>query len=255
MRKKTIVDGLEISYIEEGEGSPVLLLHGWGCNGGHWNAVIEGLEADHRVVAPDIPGFGESEEPPETWTTADFADFFEHFLAAIEMQDPVIIGHSNGGRISMMLASRSLARKVILTDSAGIKPHHSASYYAKVYSYKAMKKALSLPLLRDKKEAILDKYRGKTGSADYNAASPGMRRIMSTVLGEDFIPVLKQIKVPTLLVWGSEDTATPLSDGETMESVLKENGVDTALIVFEGRSHFAYLEECPRFISICKAFI
>ena len=43
MRKKTIVDGLEISYIEEGEGSPVLLLHGWGCNGGHWKAVIEVL--------------------------------------------------------------------------------------------------------------------------------------------------------------------------------------------------------------------
>ena len=66
MKKKTIIDGLEISYIEEGEGSPVLLLHGWGCNSGHWNKVIEGLKDEHRVIAPDIPGFGESEEPPET---------------------------------------------------------------------------------------------------------------------------------------------------------------------------------------------
>ena len=66
---------------------------------------------------------------------------------------------------------------------------------------------------------------------------------------------LAKIKVPTLLVWGSEDTATPLEDGKTMESVLKYNGVDTALIVFKGRGHFAYAEEPQRFVAICKSFI
>ncbi|MGN0963236.1 MAG: alpha/beta fold hydrolase, partial [Clostridia bacterium] len=146
MKKKTIIDGLEVSYIEEGEGSPVLLLHGWGCNGGHWNKVIEGLKDEHRVIAPDIPGFGESEEPPETWGTREFARFFEHFMKFLKVERPVIIGHSNGGRISIMLAADGLAGKVILTDAAGIKPHRPASYYAKVYSYKAMKKALSLLL-------------------------------------------------------------------------------------------------------------
>ena len=255
MKKKTIIDGLEISYLEEGEGSPVLLLHGWGCNGGHWNQVIAGLKDEHRVIAPDIPGFGESEEPPETWGTKEYARFFEHFMKFLDVERPVIIGHSNGGRISIMLAADGLAGKVILTDAAGIKPRRPASYYAKVYSYKAMKKALSLPGLRNKKEEILEKHRSKNGSADYNAASPVMRRILSTVVNEDLTPELTRMRVPTLLVWGSEDTATPLSDGEEMESILKEHGVDAALIVFKGRSHFAYLEECPRFISICKAFI
>lgn len=252
---KTIVDGLEINYLDEGEGSPVLLLHGWGCNGGHWNPVFEALKKNHRVVAPDIPGFGESEEPPETWGTKEYAQFFEHFMRALKLEQPVVIGHSNGGRIGILLAAKGCVGKLILTDSAGIKPKRDASYYAKIYSYKAMKKVLSLPVLSAKKEEILEKKRNKAGSADYNAASEGMRRILSKVVNEDLIPYLDQIRVSTLLVWGSEDTATPLSDGEQMETILKKNNVDCALIVFSGRGHYAFLEEKQRFISVCQAFI
>lgn len=252
---KTIVDGLEINYLDEGEGSPVLLLHGWGCNGGHWNPVFEALKEEHRVISPDIPGFGESEEPPENWGTKDFALFFEHFMRNLKIEKPVVAGHSNGGRIGIVLAARGLAGKLILTDSAGIKPKRDASYYAKVYSYKAMKKVLSLPGLNEKKEEILEKRRSKAGSTDYNTASPVMRRILSTVVNEDLTPYLDRIRISTLLVWGSEDTATPLSDGEQMEAILKKNNVDCALIVFSGRGHYAFLEEKQRFISICQAFI
>lgn len=252
---KTIVDGLEINYRDEGEGSPVLLLHGWGCNGGHWAPISEALKKSHRVVAPDIPGFGESEEPPDNWGTKDFALFFEHFMRNLKLTKPVVMGHSNGGRIGIVLAAKGLVGKLILTDSAGIKPKRGASYYAKVYSYKAMKGLLSLPGLNTKKDEILEKRRIKAGSADYNAASPVMRRILSTVVNEDLVPYLEKVRVSTLLVWGSEDTATPLADGEQMEAILKNNGVDCALIVFNGRTHYAFLEEKQRFISICQAFI
>lgn len=252
---KTIVDGLEINYREEGAGSPVLLLHGWGCNGGHWDPVLGTLKESHRVVAPDIPGFGESEEPPNTWGTKEYALFFEHFMRKLKMEQPAVIGHSNGGRIAIALAAKGRAGKLILTDSAGIKPKRDISYYAKIYSYKAMKKVLSLPGFSEKKGELLEKTRGKAGSDDYNAASEGMRRILSTVVNEDLTPLLEQIRVSTLLIWGSEDTATPLADGERMEGILKKNKVDCALIVFNGRGHYAFLEEKQRFISVCQAFI
>ena len=251
MRSKTIVDGLEISYIDVGEGDPVLLLHGWGCNASHWRGVIDALKGEHRVIAADIPGFGKSEEPAEPWHAADFCRFFEHFMKALEIVDPVIIGHSNGGRIAIMLAAKGFAKKLILADSAGIKPRRGVGYYAKVYSYKAAKKILSLA----GKDDLAEKYRDKVGSADYRQASPMMRRILSNVVNEDLRPCLGKIKVPTLLLWGSEDTATPLADGETMERILKEHGVDTALIVFKGCGHFAYAEDAQRFIHICKAFM
>ncbi|MEG2637911.1 MAG: alpha/beta hydrolase [Clostridiales bacterium] len=252
---KAEIDGLSVNYIDEGEGKPILLLHGWGCNGGHWAPVTAGLKENFRVIAPDIPGFGESQEPKEVWGTKEYADFFEKFLSKLNIKKPIVAGHSNGGRISIILGERNLCSRIILTDSAGIIPKRSMNYYAKIYSYKAMKQVLNLPGLKNKKEDILEKRRKKSGSADYQAASPMMRKILSKVVNEDLTPNLANITVPTLLVWGSEDTATPLSDGKTMESILKNTGSDAALIVFEGRGHFAFLEERNRFIKIFEAFI
>lgn len=207
------------------------------------------------MIAPDLPGFGQSDEPAADWGSEDYARCVAAFMKALHMESPIVIGHSNGGRIGILLAAKGYARKLILADSAGIKPHRPLSYYAKVYSYKAAKKILDLPGLHHRKGEILDRYRKKTGSADYNDASPVMRKVLSTVVNEDLKPYLAKIRVPTLLVWGSEDTATPLEDGKTMESILKKNGVDTALIVFKGRGHFAYAEESQRFVDICKSFI
>lgn len=251
----TEIDGLKVNYIDEGVGTPILLLHGWGCNGGHWNVVTEALKNHYRVIAPDIPGFGESDEPPAVWGTKEYTDFFAKFIEKLSLGRPTVAGHSNGGRITIMLAERGLCSRVLLTDSAGIKPKRSAGYYFKVYSYKAMKKTLDLPILKDKKEEILEKKRQKSGSADYQAASPMMRAILSKVVNEDLTPNLAKITVPALLIWGTEDTATPFSDGKEMEAILKEAGSDCALISFEGRGHYAFLEDRIRFIKIFEAFI
>lgn len=252
---KTVIDGLTLNYIDEGQGIPIVLIHGWGCNLDHWATVTNDLKDKFRIIAVDVPGFGESSEPQEVWGTPEYADFFTKFFQELGIEKPVVAGHSNGGRISIALGARGLCSRILLTDSAGIKPKRSPEYYMKVYSYKAMKKALSLPGLKNKKEDILEKRRKKSGSADYQAASPKMRQIMSRVVNEDLTPLLAKITVPTLLVWGSEDTATPLSDGETMEKILKKAGSDTALIVFQGRTHFAFLEEANRFNRIFEAFI
>lgn len=255
MRSEVIIDGLKIHYQEEGSGPVVLLLHGWGCDSSHFASVLNGLKCEYRVIAPDLPGFGQSDEPPADWGSKDYAHCMVAFMNALCIDSPVVIGHSNGGRIGILLAAKGFVRKLILADSAGIKPHRSLSYYAKVYSYKASKKMLDLPGFHHRKDEILNRYRKKTGSADYNAASPVMRKVLSTVVNEDLRLHLAKIKVPTLLVWGSEDTATPLDDGRTMEKILKKNDVDTALIVLKGCGHFAYAEQSQRFIDICKSFI
>lgn len=252
---KTVIKGMTLNYIDEGAGIPIVLLHGWGCNCGHWASLTDFLKSKYRVIVPDIPGFGESQEPEEVWGTEEYADFFAAFFQELGLVRPVVAGHSNGGRIAIALGARMLCSRIVLTDSAGIKPKRSADYYVKVYSYKAMKKALSLPGLKSKKEAILERRRQKSGSADYQAASPKMRQILSRVVNEDLTPQLAKITVPTLLVWGSEDTATPLSDGKTMEGILQKGGSDCALIVFQGRGHYAFLEEPQRFNRIFESFI
>lgn len=254
MKRKINIDGLDVSFIDEGEGIPFLLLHGWGCTGEIWRPLIDDLSRDCRVIAPDLPGFGDSDEPPEDWETRDYARLFVHFMKEEGIHRPVIIGHSNGGRVGIVLAASGYAEKLLLTDSAGIKPHRHPSYYAKVYSYKALKKTLSLPVFGGKGEELISRSRERMGSDDYNEASPVMRKILSSVVNEDLIPYIELIKVPTLLVWGSEDSVTPPSDGEKMEAVLKKNDVDTALILFPGREHYAFLEDSVRFNAVCRAF-
>ncbi len=249
------INGLHIHYQEEGEGIPLLLLHGWGCNLGHMDTLKNHFKASYRVIAIDIPGFGESNEPPSVWGTKDTADCIAAFLQKLGVQKPVMVGHSNGGRIAIDLAARGLCRRLILLDSAGIKPKRSLEYYCKVYSYKAMKKCLDLPGLNHKKEEILEKRRKRAGSADYQAASPRMRQILSKVVNEDLRPLLAKITVPTLLVWGGKDTATPVEDGREMEAILKKAGADAALVVFDGAGHYAFLEENVRFLRVMEAFL
>ena len=252
---KVEIEGLTIEYTEAGSGTPLLLLHGWGCNNGHWAPIVAALQEKYHLIVPDIPGFGQSDEPPADWGTAQFADLMAAFMQKLGLEHPAIAGHSNGGRIAITLAGRGLCSRLILVDSAGIVPQRSASYYRKVYTYKAFKRLLDLPLLRGRKEEILEKRRKKSGSADYQAASPVMRQVMSRVLNEDLRPELAKVTVPTLLVWGDCDTATPLADGEAMEAILKQAGSDCALIVFQGGTHFAYLEQSARFASVVEAFL
>ena len=93
--------------------------------------------------------------------------------------------------------------------------------------------------------------RGKVGSADYKNASPVMRQTMVRALNEDLTPLLSGIRVPTLLIWGENDTATPLSDGQRMEKSIPDAG----LVVLKGAGHFAFAERWGQCRRVLDAFI
>ena len=107
-----------------------------------------------------------------------------------------------------------------------------------------------LRLLRAMVERWQAALRRRYGSADYARLNENMRRTFSKVISQDLYPFLKDIQAPTLLVWGSEDTETPLWMGEQMEKAIPDAG----LVVFEGRTHFAFIEEWQRFLTIVRQF-
>lgn len=236
------INGLPLHYFQAGSGYPVLLLHGWGVDSSTFCHVENHLADSFTTYSLDMPGFGETPPPKEAWSIYDYADLVETFLATQALDAPILIGHSFGGRISIILGSRGLAKKIVLADSAGILPHRGLDYYAKVYSYKLGRKLLG--------EGWAEKRRQKTGSADYQAASGVMRQTFVKVVNEDLQPLLAKIQAPTLLVWGSEDTATPLRDAKIMEQQI----ADCGLVVFEGCGHYAFLEQAVRFNLILDAF-
>ena len=252
MDKKLFKYGeLNIVYYEGGTGWPVVLLHGWGCSNETMKAVAEHLAPSFHVYNFDLPGHGESDEPRVAWSTVEYKEMLKTFFAEMGIEKPILIAHSFGGRLSIRLGAEHIPHKMILTGCAGLKPKRGLDYYAKVYSYKAAKKALNLPGLRKKKDEILDNMRGKKGSTDYQQASEAMRGTFVRVVNEDLKDLLTDITAPTLLYWGENDTATPVDDGKVMEANMKDAG----LVVMKNSTHYAYLENLGNFLAVTDSFL
>jgi pimeloyl-ACP methyl ester carboxylesterase len=227
-------------------------MHGWGCDRTIWRVVAERLEqAGHRVTAVDFPGFGGEPEPPAPWGMEDYTVWFEDFLASRNIADPVLVGHSFGGRVALVFASRNPVSKVVLVDAAGVRPRRGARYYIKVWSFKALKRLAPLVLGRARAAEIIERRRAAAGSADYNAASPVMRGTLSRVVNDDLRRFMPLITAPTLLVWGGNDTATPLRDARTMERLIPDAG----LVVFDGAGHYSFLDRPAQFAAVLDSFL
>ena len=238
----TEINGLKINYEMKGEGETVVLLHGWGANITLFADLISLVSQKYRVIAVDMPGFGKSEEPDENWQVSDYSQFVIDFLSSLSVKKATFLGHSFGGRVIIKLATCfSLPfeiDKIILVDSAGILPKKTPKQIRKQKRYKFMKKVLLSPPIKTLFPNALKKLQDKSGSADYKAASPVMRKILVSVVNEDLEPLLPKIKHSTLLIWGENDTATPLSDGKRMEELIKDSG----LVTIKGAGHYSFLE-------------
>jgi pimeloyl-ACP methyl ester carboxylesterase len=241
-----------LNYQVSGEGQSILLLHGWGASSKTFEPVHKHLEKHFKVYSLDFPGFGESEEPPEQWGVDDYMGVLREFITKLNIENPILVGHSFGGRVIIKYTSKyGNVKKIILTGGAGIKPKRKFDYYLKVYFYKTCKKLLKLPILNKYEEEILDKMKSKLGSADYKSISGVMQQTLVKVVNEDLRHLLPDIKAPTLLVWGENDTATPVADGQLMEKMIPNAG----LVVLKNAAHYAYLEQLHQFLIIIDKFL
>lgn len=243
------INGLKTFYFEEGTGPDLLFLHGWGVDHSLYMPMLQHLAKTHRVIAPDLPGFGQTQEPREPIDAASYVTFVLAFVKELQLTNPVLMGHSNGGRILIKLMSDSQtaipSKRMVLLDASGIKPKRGLNYYARVYTYKAGK------LLTKPFPALHQRLLSGAGSADYRQASPVMRGTLSKLVAEDLTPCLPNIHVPTLLLWGENDTATPLENAKLMEKLIPGAG----LVVFPGGSHYGFLEQWGLCARVLDSFL
>lgn len=253
MDKETRLEGLKLHYTDSEKGDKtIVLMHGWGCN----HTTVASIEAvalscGYRVINVDFPGFGESEEPADVWGVEQYTRQIEALVRELGIGRPTLLGHSFGGRVGILYSSRNPVDKLILVDAAGIKPKRSLNYYRKVYTFKAVKRLMYLIYGRDEAERRLDARRAKAGSSDYASATQMMRRILSKVVNEDLTDRLELIKAPTLLIWGENDTATPLSDAQKMEKLIPDAG----LVSFPGCGHYSFLDNPGQFAAVLRSFL
>lgn len=246
------IDGMNINYIVEGEGNPVVVLHGWGANIETVLPIVNILKSSYQVYAIDLPGFGKSDEPYDVFGSFEYAEIIKKFIDHFKLEKISLIGHSFGGKLSIIISSKykDYVDKLVLIDSAGLIPKRTLSYHIKVKSYKLAKKLYKLFFFWKKENEIAEIINKKFGSDDYRNSSGIMRKILVKVVNEDLSYLLEEIECPTLLIWGDLDDATPLYQAKIMEEKIKNSG----LVVLEGTGHFSYVEDYNKFALVLKSF-
>lgn len=236
---------IKINYIRYGNpnNQTIVLLHGWGQNIQMMKPIGDAL-TNYDIVILDLPGHGQSEEPKEVWSLDDFTDMLNTLLNNLKIDNPVLVGHSFGGKISLLYASKYKVKKLVLLGSPfRVKPKNSKENL----KIKILRKAKSLPGMKKVAE-IAKKHMGST---DYRNASPMMRDILVKHVNTDITENVKKIKCSAIIIWGDRDTEVPLEDAYELEKLIK----DSATIVYNGCTHYAYLERLGQTVSIIKSFV
>ncbi|MGB4984983.1 MAG: alpha/beta hydrolase [Erysipelotrichaceae bacterium] len=240
------INGINIVYEKSGTGDQVMvLMHGWGQSSMMMEPIANHFNRFFTVYNYNFPGFGGSDHPKTAYSTIDYTNDFKLFLDRFKITDPILVGHSFGCRIALRFASENVVKKMVLTGAAGLKSKRGLDYYAKVYSYKLGKQIRKIPMFS---EVGANK---KVGSSDYQALDGIMRATFVKVVNEDIKPCLSKIKAETLLVYGSNDDATPLWMGQYYEKHLPNAG----LAVFENDDHYAYYHQMDRFLRVMDIFL
>lgn len=251
-RTRTVRAGsAEARIYEDGPvtAPPVVVLHGWGGRIESMAPLLSCLKHEYRLIALDLPGFGESPVPAQHWGTPEYAGFVRDVLVDLGIERAHFVGHSYGAKTSLYLAATDpgLVDKLVLQGSSGLRTPPSAKARMKRALSKGARAAGHLgPAGRALRQAVYDRI----ASTDYREAG-AMRPILVRVVNEDMTSFLPQIKSPTLLVWGTEDDAAPLIHARTMAKLIPDAG----LVEFQGAGHFAYLDEPERFCTIVQHFL
>ena len=232
-----------MKYRVRGEGLSILLLHGWGASSRSFATIESELSLDFRVYLVDLWGFGESQMPDPHATIYDYADVVYRFIRQVIGESVVIVGHSFGGRIGLILGSRPLVSGLILVDSAGIKPRLTFAQKLRIRRYKSLRKRVELGRADASK---LERF----GSQDYRSLPTDLRGVFVRVVNEDLTKFAQIVDKPTLILWGRNDRTTPPKMARKLHSLIG----DSHLVWLHG-GHFSYLDSPRDFLIQCKIFL
>ena len=235
-------------YFEKtGSGNPIILLHGWGVDINVFDSITNMLKTKYTVYAIDLPGFGKSEEPDTPYNLDDYVDLLFQFVIDLDLYNPIILGHSFGGRIAIKFASLYKVNKLILVDSAGLKNKNFIKTKTKILLYKLKKKYYKITKNVIKYNDLLI----NSGSQDYKDSSTIMKKILVNVTNEYLEKYLKDITCDTLIIWGKKDDVTPYYNAIKLKKKIKNAG----LVTLEGVGHFPFIESKKTFNKILKSYL
>jgi pimeloyl-ACP methyl ester carboxylesterase len=248
---KIIVQNLAVEYRDEGAGKTILLLHGWQDNLHTFDALVSLLSQTYRVIRLDLPGFGQSETPKEVWDLDNYVKFVENFIQKIHLQVDVLIGHSFGGRIAIKGAAKKNLQpnKIVLVNSAGIAKNNTLRNSVLKTGAKIAGAIIRIPPLSFWRKKWRKKIYESIGSDYLNAGA--MKETFLKIIAEDLSTSAKKISAPTLLIWGENDTETPLSDGQRLAKLISNSRLE----IIKNTGHFVHQEKPEEVAKLIRIFM
>lgn len=219
-----IINGLKINYTIIGEGKPFLILHGWGSKGERWQKVAELLAKNGiKVIIPDLPGFGKSDQPQTALEPEEYCKIIEDFIKILNLEKFYLLGHSFGGALAIKctLDFPNKINKLFLVSAACFRKRslkkrffYAISKVFKIFSF--------LPFYSYIRKGFY-KYIVRS---DYPYTDGVMKDIYLKIIKKDLSDVLPKIQTPTIIIWGKRDRITPLKDAYLINKMIKNSKLE-----------------------------
>jgi pimeloyl-ACP methyl ester carboxylesterase len=271
MARDLDIDGRRVHVIDTGgdDKPPLVWLHGLSGEWQNWLLNIPAFMDRYRCVAPDLPGFGESEMPREDISITGYARTVEAICEQLGISDPTVIGNSMGGFVGaeLALSQPTAVSKLVLVSAAGLSTEYRRAQpllvAARLWTFVSARTTaradavVRRPRLRRLALQGVVRYPEKlsvplTWELVQGASKPGFTQALKANLEYSFRDRLPQIHVPTLIVWGRNDIIVPVGDAARYERLI---GPNAHKVIFEDTGHVPMLERPRRFNALLDEFL
>lgn len=212
-------------------------LHGWGMSYKSLYFCHEHIKSPSLFI--DFPPFGKSDKNIKSWTIFSYATMVVSLCEKLNIRKINLIGHSFGGRVAILVSvfCPTRVKRLVLVDSAGVKPKHGVRYRYNVCKY------------RIRKRLKLDT--SNMGSEDYRNLSYDMQKTFKNIVNTHLNDFLPDIKAKTLIIFGEKDEVTPIYMARTLKRKIK----DSELVVVKNAGHFCFNDNRYLFVKTLKEFL
>ncbi len=263
--KYTKIDGVEVCYVDEGKGFPILFIHGLGGNLLHYSENIPHFKEKFRTIAIDLPGYGKSDKPVLRDPVMYYVKMLKKFVRKLGIDELILVGNSMGGHISAIFSAKfkKMAAGLVLADPAGMRALNfledifintmfNENLLSRTPSY-IMETSLKHNFYHARKEAepILQSQKLMVGSTDYEAYCKTMELCAKSMNNNPLDDILAEIICPTLIVWGNNDRLIDVKYAELFQQGIK----NSELHIYDYCGHISMLEKFEDFNAHMDEFI
>ena len=224
-------------YYDYGSDTTNIYLHGWGRSSDELLFFKEHIKQNSLFI--DFPPFGKSEKDIVGWSIFTYANLICFLCEKLGIKKFNLIGHSFGGRVAILLCvlCKDAVKKLVLLDSAGLKPRRGLKYYLKVWRFKRLKKK------------GLDTSR--LGSEDYRNLPESVKPIFVSIVNTPLDEFLPFINCKTLIIFGEQDKVTPLYMARKLNRKIRKS----KLVILKNCGHFCYVDRRVEVVCQVKNFL